>query len=60
MRFGLTKIRLAGLRLIARSSTAAVKSAKRMACKIRTGAEDMPDGLKHIETDTRTKWKRTV
>jgi hypothetical protein len=30
-----------------------------MALKIRSGAEDMPDGLKHIETDAHTTWKRT-
>jgi hypothetical protein len=36
--------------IILRSSAAAEKSHEGMALKIRTGAEDMPDGYKHIET----------
>ncbi len=30
-----------------------------MALKIRTGAEDLPGRLKHIETGTHIKWRRT-
>jgi hypothetical protein len=46
--------------VLRRSSAAAEKSGEGMALKIRTGAKDMPDGLKRIEIDTHTKWKRTV
>jgi hypothetical protein len=43
--------------VVKRSSAAAEKNGEGMALKIRTGAEDMPDGLKQMETDTHTKWK---
>jgi hypothetical protein len=46
--------------VLRRSSTAAEKNDEGMALKIRTGAEDMPGGFKQIETDTHTKWKRTL
>jgi hypothetical protein len=42
------------------SSAAAEKGEEGMALKIRTRAEDMPDGQIHKETYAHTEWQRTT
>jgi hypothetical protein len=42
-----------------RSSGAAEKDDEGMALKIRSGAEDKPDGKDNLESQAHTKWKRS-
>ena len=43
-----------------RSSAAAEKGGEGMALKIRTQAEDMPDGIDNLESHAHAKWKRAT